>query len=149
MNFLGPIRIQPVAMLNAGGPGAALPDRGAYDLNNPTGTRGLIAVDKVGGKVRFYDPRTFHEIDAIEVEKLPHEVAISADHKTAYVAIYGPGIFGNNPTPAQTIVVIDLESRKAVDQISVAPEPTVSTPSTMAGTGSTTAATTGTAGTGG
>ena len=99
----------------------ASPGRGVYDFNNPTGSRGVIAVDKVGGRVRFYDPRTFHEVDSIEVDKLPHEVAISPDHASAYVSIYGPGIFGNNPTPAQSIVVVDLETRKAIRTISVAP----------------------------
>jgi len=91
------------------------------DVNNPTGTRGLIAVDKVGGKVRLYEPGTYRELAAIEVEKLPHEVAISPDHNTAYVTIYGTGIFGNNPNPAQTIAVIDLERRRQVGTISVAP----------------------------
>ena len=122
--FLGPIRIQPFAWLDAwlDAPGQrASAGRGAYDFNNPTGSRGVIAVDKVGGRVRFYDPRTFHEVDSIEVDKLPHEVAIASDHASAYVSIYGPGIFGNNPTPAQSIVVVDLETRKAVRTISVAP----------------------------
>ncbi len=94
---------------------------GRIDFNNPTGTRGLVAVDKVGGKVRLYEPGTYREMAAIEVEKLPHEVAISPDHQTAYVTIYGSGIFGGNPNPAQTIAVIDLIRREQVDQISVAP----------------------------
>lgn len=94
---------------------------GRPDLNNPTGTRGLVAVDKVGGKVRLYEAGTYREIAAIEVEKLPHEVALSPDHCIAYVSIYGPGIFGNNPNPAQSIAVIDLDRREQVDTISVAP----------------------------
>src|SRR5258708_5460762 len=94
---------------------------GRMDFNNPTGTRGLVAVDKVGGKVRLYEPGTYREMAAIEVERLPHEVAISPDHQIAYVSIYGTGIFGNNPNPAQTIAVIDLDRREQVDAISVAP----------------------------
>jgi YVTN family beta-propeller protein len=94
---------------------------GRMDFNNPTGTRGLVAVDKVGGKVRLYESGTYREMAAIEVEKLPHEVAISPDHAIAYVTIYGAGIFGNNPNPAQTIAVIDLDRREQVDTISVAP----------------------------
>lgn len=100
-------------------PSVAPTDR--IDCNNPTGTQGLVAVDKVGGKVRLYEPGTYREVAAIEVEKLPHEVAISPDHQTAYVSIYGTGIFGNNPNPAQTIAVIDLDRRRQVDAISVAP----------------------------
>ena len=87
------------------------------DCNNPTGTRGLIAVDKVGGKVRLYEPGTYREMAVIEVEKLPHEVAISPNHKTAYVTIYGTGIFGNNPNPSQTIAVIDLDRGEQADTI--------------------------------
>ncbi len=78
---------------------------GRMDFNNPTGTCGLVAVDKVGGKVRLYEPGTYREMAAIEVERLPHEVAISPDHQIAYVSIYGAGTFGNNPNPAQTIAV--------------------------------------------
>jgi len=123
--FSRPIGLLPfraaVPHLDAPGSPGAGPDFADALRNSPTGTRGLIAVDKVGGKVRFYDPQTFAEAATLDVDKLPHEVAIAPDHRSAYVSIYGPGIFGNNPTPAQTIVIVDLESKSIRDTMSVAP----------------------------
>ena len=34
-----------------------------------------------------------------EVGVAPHDIAISPDHKTAYVPIYGDGVYGRNPNP--------------------------------------------------
>ena len=78
------------------------------DPNNPTGTHGLILVDKLGSRVRFLNPDTYTELSNIDVGSRPHEMAISPDHKTAYVSIYGDGVYGNNPHPGHTIAVVDL-----------------------------------------
>ncbi len=116
---VGLLPMPPVSYLDTPERSGTAPN--AFAFNNPTGRRGIIAVDKVGGKVRFYDSTSFKELAALDVDKLPHEVAIAPDHRTAYVSIYGPGIFGNNLTPGQTIAVIDLESRAMTGTISVAP----------------------------
>ncbi|MEO5923473.1 MAG: YncE family protein [Bryobacteraceae bacterium] len=97
--------------------GAAL----AADPNNPTGTQGLIMIDKRGGFVRFFDPATLKEISSLKTENLPHELAISPDHKTAYVPFYGDGVYGNNPKPDHRIVMIDLETRAITGTIDVSP----------------------------
>ena len=47
------------------------------DPNNPTGTTGLIMIDKRGGFVRFFDPSTLAETAKLELEAPPHELAIS------------------------------------------------------------------------
>jgi DNA-binding beta-propeller fold protein YncE len=95
------------------------------DLNSPTGRNGLIMVDKMGGEVRFFDPATDQELASLvpgpDVSIRPHELAISADHKTAYVSIYGDGVYGRNPHPGHTIAIIDLVSRKLVGSIEVSP----------------------------
>lgn len=91
------------------------------DLNNPTGTAGLFAVDKRGCKGRWLDPTSFEELASIELPARPHEVAISADHRLAYVSIYGSGIYGNNPEPGEQIVVIDLAGRQIGALLRVAP----------------------------
>jgi DNA-binding beta-propeller fold protein YncE len=91
------------------------------DVNNPTGTAGLFAVDKRGCHARWLDPTTYAELASLELPARPHEVAISADHRTAYVSIYGSGVYGNNPEPGQQIVVVDLEKRQVVSSLSVAP----------------------------
>jgi DNA-binding beta-propeller fold protein YncE len=91
------------------------------DVNNPTGTAGLFAVDKRGCRGRWLDPTSFAELASLELPARPHEVAISADHRTAYVSIYGSGVYGNNPEPGQQIVVVDLPQRQVVSSLSVAP----------------------------
>src|SRR5580700_5993582 len=96
---------------------------GRVDLNNPTGSHGLIVIDKIGRHVRFFDPSTFQEIpnSALEVGVAPHDVAISPDHKFAYVPVYGDGVYGRNPNPGHTIAIIDLASRQVAGTIDVSP----------------------------
>src|SRR3984885_14678034 len=94
---------------------------GRVDPNNPTGSHGLIVIDKIGRHVRFLDPSNFQEISSLEVGGAPHAVAISPDHKTAYVPVYGDGVYGRNPNPGHTIAIIDLETRKLAGTIDVSP----------------------------
>jgi YVTN family beta-propeller protein len=91
------------------------------DPNNATGTRGLILIDKVGRHIRFFDAATRTELSSIEASVAPHDVAISPDHKTAYVPIYGDGVYGRNPNPGHEIAIIDLESRQQTGTIDVSP----------------------------
>jgi DNA-binding beta-propeller fold protein YncE len=93
----------------------------APDPNNSTGTAGVIMIDKRGGLVRFFDPSSLKEISTLQLEAPPHELAISADHKTAYVPLYGDGVYGNNPNPGHKIVAIDLATRKVRSTIDVSP----------------------------
>jgi YVTN family beta-propeller protein len=51
----------------------------------------------------------------------PHDVAISPDHKTAYIPVYGDGVYGRNPHPGHTIAIIDLASRQVAGTIDVSP----------------------------
>jgi len=94
---------------------------GRVDLNNPTGTHGLIVIDKIGRHVRFLDPANFKEISNLDVGIAPHDLAISPDHKFAYITVYGDGVYGRNPHPGHTIAVVDLASRKVVGTIDVSP----------------------------
>jgi len=91
------------------------------DPNNPTGTSGLVLIDKLGHFVRFFDPATFKEISSVEVGVTPHDLAISPDHKTVYTPVYGDGVYGRNPHPAHTIAIIDLPSRTVTGMIDVSP----------------------------
>ena len=93
----------------------------APELNHPTGTSGLFLIDKLGSHARFFDPVTYKEISSIELPKAPHDFVFSADHKLAYVPIYGDGVYGKNPNPAHEIAIIDLEARKLAGMIDVAP----------------------------
>jgi DNA-binding beta-propeller fold protein YncE len=101
---------------------AAIPALAALvDPNNPTGTGGLIMIDKRGELVRFFDPATLKETGTLKLDAAPHELAISPDHKTAYVPLYGDGVYGNNPHPDHRIVAIDLATRRVSATIDVSP----------------------------
>src|SRR6186997_2561512 len=91
------------------------------DPNNPTGASGLIMIDKRGNLVRFFNPATLKETDTLQLEAPPHELAISPDHKFAYVPLYGDGVYGNNPNPGHKIVAIDLTTHKVSGIIDVSP----------------------------
>ncbi len=91
------------------------------NLNDPTGSQGLMMIDKLGRQIRFFDPATLKEIAHFPVGTAPHDFAISPDHKTAYVPIYGDGIYGRNPNPGHTIEIIDLVNKKVAGSIDVSP----------------------------
>src|SRR5207248_8484307 len=90
-------------------------------LNYPTGKQGLLLIDKLGAHIRFFDPATYKELSNFEVSANPHDFVVSADHKTAYVPIYGDGVYGRNPHPAHEISIIDLAGRKLAGSIDVFP----------------------------
>jgi DNA-binding beta-propeller fold protein YncE len=90
----------------------------AYAGSNITGTTGLIAVDKVGNFIRFYDPQTLREIKSFTApEPQAHELAISHDRKLAFVPLYGDGIYGANKNPNNKILVIDLVAQSLLDVV--------------------------------
>jgi len=89
-----------------------------YAGSNVTGDKGLIAIDKVGNKVRFYDPRTLKEIKALDgPQPCVHELTFASDRKHAFAPLYGDGIYGNNKEPNNKVLVIDLERQALGDMI--------------------------------
>jgi DNA-binding beta-propeller fold protein YncE len=101
--------------------GAAARAGAAARVHHPTGTDGLLMIDKVGGHVRFFDPEMLEELSAIAVPRNPHDFAVSADHRFAYVPIYGPGVYGRNPEPGHELYVFDLRERAVARVIDLAP----------------------------
>jgi YVTN family beta-propeller protein len=91
------------------------------DANHPTGTRGLLLIDKLGGTIRFFDPASFKERSSIAVATRPHDFVLTADRKTAYVPLYGDGIFGRNPNPGHEVVILDMDAAKVVGSIDTSP----------------------------
>jgi hypothetical protein len=78
---------------------------------------GLIAVDKVANKIRFYDPQTLAELKVLESpEPTVHELALSCDRQWAFVPLYGDGIYGSNKNPNNKILVLEL-ARQAIADI--------------------------------
>ena len=75
--------------------------------------RGLIAVDKVANKVRFYQPESLQERKVLDgPEPCVHELAVAPDRQTAFVPLYGDGIYGNNKNPNNKVLVVDLQRQE-------------------------------------
>src|ERR1043166_3626725 len=84
--------------------------------------RGLIAVDKMGGKVLFLNPATYATEVAIDgFPRTVHELLVMPESRLAYVPIFGDGIHGRNPNPGHLIAVIDLTKRAHVGDIDLRP----------------------------
>jgi DNA-binding beta-propeller fold protein YncE len=87
-----------------------------------TTTRGLLAVDKMGGKVLFLDPDSYETTLVLDdFARVPHELLCVPATSTAYVPIYGDGIHGRNPNPGHLLSVVDLERRRHVADIDLSP----------------------------
>ena len=84
--------------------------------------RGMIAVDKMGGKVLFLDPKTYATELVIDgFPRTVHELLIVPETARAYVPIFGDGIHGRNPNPQHMLCVFDLEKRAHVATIDLRP----------------------------
>jgi DNA-binding beta-propeller fold protein YncE len=69
----------------------------------------VVAVEVQGAKLGFYDPNTGAKLGSVAIGLKPHEVEISADGKTAYVANFGIEDYDHHiGTPGTTISVIDI-----------------------------------------
>jgi YVTN family beta-propeller protein len=87
-----------------------------------SGVRGLIAVDKMGGKVIFIDPVTYETTTVLDdFARVPHELLVQPERSFAYVPIFGDGIHGRNPNPGHLLSIVDLSTRAHVGDIDLAP----------------------------
>jgi len=63
----------------------------------------------LGAKLGFYDSNTGKQLGSVAIGFKPHEIEISADGKTAYVANFGIEDYDHHDgTPGTTISVIDI-----------------------------------------
>jgi hypothetical protein len=84
--------------------------------------RGIIAVDKMGGKVLFLNPETYATEVVLEgFQRTVHELLVLPERGLAYVPIFGDGIHGRNPNPGHTLCIFDLERRAHVGDIDLRP----------------------------
>ena len=81
------------------------------DLNNRPGGPNLIVTAKTAHKVHFLDAATLTMQSTIDMPGSTHELALSADGRTAYGTVYGDGVFAKRVNPDRRIVVIDLPSK--------------------------------------
>src|ERR1700744_6649008 len=83
---------------------------------------GMIAVDKMGTKVLFLDPRTHATEVVIDgFLRTVHELLVVPETGFAYVPIFGDGIHGRNPNPQHLLCVFDLHKRAHVATIDLQP----------------------------
>ena len=83
---------------------------------------GLIAVDKMGGKVLFLNPATYEtEVVLDGFPRTVHELLVVPEASRAYVPIFGDGIHGRNPNPGHLLCIIDLKKRAHVATIDLRP----------------------------
>ena len=61
------------------------------DLNNRPGGPNLIVTAKTAHKVHFLDAATLTMQSTIDMPGSTHELALSADGRTAYGTVYGDG----------------------------------------------------------
>ena len=66
----------------------------------------LVALNKAEATLAIIDPSDMKVIGKVPTGDSPHEVVLSADGKTAFVANYGA------QTPGSSLSVIDLEAKK-------------------------------------
>src|SRR3984957_13522814 len=83
---------------------------------------GIIAVDKMGGKVLFLNPQTYEtEIVIDGFTRTVHELLVISETGLAYVPIFGDGIHGRNPNPQHHLCIFDLHKRAHVGTIDLRP----------------------------
>ena len=84
--------------------------------------QGMIAVDKIGTKVLFLNPRTYATEVVIDgFPRTVHELLVMPETGRAYVPIFGDGIHGRNPNPQHHLCVFDLNKRGLVETIDLRP----------------------------
>jgi DNA-binding beta-propeller fold protein YncE len=81
----------------------------------------LVAVDKVGCGIEFVDVQTRKSLKRLTMPSRPHEIVIAPDEATAYVTIYGDGIYGNNVHRGHQIAIIDLKKQELAGFIDIRP----------------------------
>jgi len=83
---------------------------------------GMIAVDKMGGKVLFLNPATYETEVVIDgFPRTVHELLVIPETGLAYVPIFGDGIHGRNPNPQHHLCIFDLHKRAHVGTIDLRP----------------------------
>lgn len=79
-------------------------------------SRGLLLVlNKDDAALAFVDPATHGVLGTVPTGEGPHEIAVSADGRLAFVSNYG------GQTPGQTLSVIDIGARKELHRVDLGP----------------------------
>jgi YVTN family beta-propeller protein len=76
----------------------------------------LVTLNKNEASLTIIDPKEMKVLGKVATGDAPHEVVLSMDGRTAYVANYGP-----QQAPGSTLSVIDLETKKELRRVDLAP----------------------------
>jgi YVTN family beta-propeller protein len=76
----------------------------------------LIVLEKEDHALAIVDPASLKVVGRVPVGADPHEVAVTADGKTAYASSYGAF-----STPGHTLSVVDLVAQKPLDSVDLGP----------------------------
>src|SRR6476661_8296481 len=76
----------------------------------------LIVGNKEENSLAIVDPADGKVLARVPTGVGPHEVVVSADGKTAFVANYGTG-----PAPGSSISVIDVVNMKEIRKVDISP----------------------------
>jgi YVTN family beta-propeller protein len=79
----------------------------------------LLVVHKLDDSFGFYDAATGRLEAKVATGKKPHEFALSADSRFAYVTNYGADTYTETQPGGNTLTVIDLKERRAAGEISL------------------------------
>src|SRR5580692_12338324 len=91
-------------------------------MANDNESHGMIAVDKMGAKVLFLNPKTYAtEVVLDGFTRTVHELLVVPETGRAYVPIFGDGIHGRNPNPQHHLCVFDLYKRSLIETIDLYP----------------------------
>lgn len=75
----------------------------------------LVALNKTDATLAIIDPNEMKILGKVATGDAPHEVVLSADGRTAYVANYGA------QTPGSSLSIIDLETKKELRRVDLTP----------------------------
>jgi DNA-binding beta-propeller fold protein YncE len=90
----------------------------ASGKSTASGVDVLLAANQGEASLSLFDPRTGNELARVSEGNITgHEVAASADGKTAYVPIYGNSSVGEAGTDGQELVAIDIASHKIINRL--------------------------------
>jgi len=93
-------------------------------LVSPTAhSQTLVVVNKLGLTIGFYDAVNGSQQALFSLPSRPHEILLSSDRRTAWVSIYGDGIYGQNLHPGNQIAVLDVAAQRPVRFLSTGDVP--------------------------
>src|SRR5262247_448554 len=76
-----------------------------------------VIVHKWDNSVGFYDSDTGKQLAKVEIGVKPHEMALSADRRLAYITNYGVNTYTQQEEGGNTISIVDLAGRKKIGEI--------------------------------